>query len=142
MAVSVFKQTQCMEEAERAMIIDDYKEEFAFMDKSHTRDEEGNTITTWEQSEATFLAAIRFDSSVQAKRAQAEGVEDLYTIITGREVDLEFNDVVKRLEDGTTFRVTTSGKDNKTPRSASLNMRAVSAKVWEIPDSEGGGETE
>lgn len=141
MAVSVFKQTQCMEEAERAMIIDDFKEEFAFMDKSHTRDDEGNTITTWEQSEATFLAAIRFDSSVQAKRAQAEGVEDLYTIVTGREVDLEFNDVVKRLEDGTTFRVTTSGKDNKTPRSASLNMRAVSAKVWEIPDSEG-GETE
>jgi head-tail adaptor len=131
-----------MEEAERAMIIDDFKEEFAFMDKSHTRDDEGNTITTWEQSEATFLAAIRFDSSVQAKRAQAEGVQDLYTIITGREVDLEFNDVVKRLEDGTTFRVTTSGKDNKTPRSASLNMRAVSAKVWEIPDSEGGGETE
>jgi head-tail adaptor len=130
-----------MEEAERAMIIDDFKEEFAFMDKSHTRDDEGNTITTWEQSEATFLAAIRFDSSVQAKRAQAEGVQDLYTIITGREVDLEFNDVVKRLEDGTTFRVTTSGKDNKTPRSASLNMRAVSAKVWEIPDFEG-GETE
>jgi hypothetical protein len=64
----------------------------------------------------------------------AEGVQDLYTIITGREIDLEYNDVVKRLQDNTFFRVTTSGKDNKTPASAGLNMRAVSAKLWQIPD--------
>lgn len=117
-------------------LLDEYKEDFAFMDKSHTRDEEGNPVVAWTQSEATFKAALRFDNSVQAKRAQAEGVEDLYTIITGREVDLEFNDVVKRLDDGTTFRVTTSGKDKHTPASAGLNMRAVSAKLWAIPDNE------
>ena len=118
-------------------LLDEHKEQFAFMDKSHTRDAEGNPVVTWTQSE-TFLAALRFDSSVQAKRAQAEGIQDLYTIITGKEIDLEYNDVVKRLEDGTTFRITTSGKDNKTPKSASLNMRAVSAKVWDIPDNEMG----
>lgn len=117
-------------------LLDEYKESFAFMDKSHTRDAEGNPVVTWTQSEATFLAALRFDSSIQAKRAQAEGVQDLYTIITGKEIDLEYNDVVKRLGDGTTFRVTTSGKDNKTPASAGLNMRAVSAKLWAIPDNE------
>ena len=116
------------------MILDEYKEDFAFMDKTHVRDAEGNTIVSWTQAEATFKAALRFDNSVQAKRAQAEGVQDLYTIITGREVDLEFNDVVKRISDGTTYRVTTSGKDNKTPASAGLNMRAVSAKLWQIPD--------
>lgn len=116
------------------MILDEYKEDFAFMDKTHTRDDEGNTIVSWTQSEATFKAALRFDSSVQAKRAMAEGVQDLYTIITGREIDLEYNDVVKRLQDNTFFRVTTSGKDNKTPASAGLNMRAVSAKMWQIPD--------
>lgn len=103
-------------------LLDEYKESFAFMDKYHTRDAEGNPVVMWTQSEATFQAALRF--------------EDLYTIVTGREVDLEFNDVVKRLDDGTTFRVTTSGKDNKTPASAGLNMRAVSAKLWAIPDNE------
>lgn len=115
-------------------LLDEYKETFAHMDKTHTRDDEGNVIITWTQSEATFQAAVRFDNSVQAKRAQAEGVQDLYTIVTGREVDLEYNDVIKRLSDGTTYRVTTSGKDNKTPPSAGLNMRAVSAKLWQIPD--------
>lgn len=115
-------------------LLDEYKEDFSYMDKVHTRDEEGNTIVTWEQSEALFKAALRFDNSIQAKRAQAEGVQDLYTIITDKSIDLEFNDVVKRIKDGTIFRVTTSGKDNKTPDSASLNMRSVSAKVWVIPD--------
>ena len=118
------------------MILDEYKEPFAYMDKTHTRDDEGNPVVIWTQSEATFDAAIRFDDSIQAKRAAAEGVQDLYTIITGREVDLEFNDVIKRIETGTTYRITSSGKDNKTPPSASLNMRKVSAKVWAIPDNE------
>lgn len=121
-------------EVERIMIFEEYQEEFAFVDKSHTRDAEGNTITTWTQSEATFTAAIRFDNTILAKRAQAEGVEDLYTIICGKETNLEVNDVIKRIETGKTYRVTSSGADNKTPNSASLNMRAVSAKEWVIPD--------
>ena len=115
-------------------LLDEYKESFAFMDKSHVSDGEGGYTVAWTQSEATFLAALRFDSSIQAKRAQAEGVKDLYTIISGREISLEYNDVVKRLSDGTTYRITTSGKDHKTPASAGLNMRAVSAEVWVIPD--------
>ena len=118
------------------MIFDEYREDFAFMDKSHTRDSEGNPIVTWTQSEATFKAGIRFDNSVQAKVAQANGVQDLYTIICEKSIDLEFNDVIKRLDTGVTYRITTSGKDNHTPASAGLNMRAVSAKVWAIPDNE------
>ena len=127
------------------MILDDYKEEFAFMDKVHQIDSEGGQVVTWSQG-SSFLAALRFDSSLQAKRAQAEGVQDLYTLIVDRSINLEYNDVVKRLEDGQTFRITSSGKDHKTPQSAGLNMRAVSAKVWQIPDDtisepDSGGET-
>lgn len=115
-------------------LLAEYMEEFAFMDKTHMPDGEGGTIVTWAQSKATFTAALRFDSSLQAKRAQAEGVRDLYTIITKKSTELDFNDVIKRLSDGTTYRITTNGKDNKTPASAGLNMRAVSAELWEIPD--------
>lgn len=115
-------------------LLDENKEDFVFINKTHIRDADGNPAVTWTESEVIFKAALRFDNSIQAKRAQAEGVEDLYTIITDKNIDLEYNDVVKRLKDGTTFRVTTSGKDNKTPASAGLNMRAVSAKVWVIPD--------
>lgn len=117
-------------------LLDEYKESFAFMDKTHVADFEGGQAVKWTQSEATFKAALRFDNSVQAKRAAAEGVQDLYTIVVEKSVNLEVNDVVKRLEDGTTFRITSSGKDHKTPASAGLNMRTVSAKLWAIPDDD------
>ena len=117
-------------------LLDEYKEPFAFMDKAHVPDSEGGQVVTWRQSEVTFQAALRFDNSVQAKRAAAEGVQDLYTIVVEKSVNLEVNDVVKRLEDGTTFRITSSGKDHKTPASSGLNMRTVSAKLWAIPDDD------
>lgn len=134
MAKSVCKASECVAEDLCMSLLDEYKEDFVFINKTHILDDEGNPAVTWTESDVSFKAALRFDNSIQAKRAQAEGVQDLYTIVTDKSINLEFNDVVKRLKDGTTFRVTTSGKDNKTPSSAGLNMRAVSAKVWVIPD--------
>jgi hypothetical protein len=115
-------------------LLDECAEKFAFMDKTHVSDGEGGQIITWTQSEATFDASVSFDGSLQAKRAQAEGVKDIYTIYTNKSVQLDFYDVVKRLDDGTTYRITTDGKDRKTPKSAGLNLRAVSAELWQIPD--------
>lgn len=108
-------------------------EEFTFIDKSHVSDGEGGHITTWTAG-ADFIAAIRLDSSIQAKRAQAEGVRDLYTIITDKTVTLVSNDFIQRKETGEYFRITANSQDNKTPTSASLNMRAVSAERTELPN--------
>lgn len=117
-------------------LLEEYMEKFAFLDKSHESDGEGGFIVTWTKSEATFSAALRLDNSTQAKRAQAEGVRDLYTIITKKSTELDINDVVLRVEDGTVYRVTSNGKDKKTPASAGLDMRSVSAELWELPDYE------
>lgn len=109
-------------------------EQFAFVDKSHVADGEGGYTVTWTEG-AKFPASIRLDSSIQAKRAAAEGVKDLYTIITTKDITLSSQDVVIRKETGQTFRVTSNGADNRTPESAGLNMRAVSAELWELPDN-------
>jgi hypothetical protein len=114
-------------------LLTDAAEQFAFMDKSHVPDGEGGYTVTWTEG-AVFPASIRLDSSIQAKRAQAEGVKDLYTIITTKSITLSSQDVVIRKETGETFRITANGKDNKTPKSAGLNMRAVSAERWDLPD--------
>jgi hypothetical protein len=114
-------------------LLTDAAEQFAFMDKSHVSDGEGGYTVTWTEG-AVFPASIRLDSSIQAKRAQAEGVKDLYTIITTKSITLSSQDVVIRKETSETFRITANGKDNKTPKSAGLNMRAVSAERWDLPD--------
>lgn len=81
---------------------------------------------------AEFEAAIRFDNSMQAKRAQQEGVTSLYTIVTTKQITLPFHKIIKRLSDGKILRVTSNGEDNKTPESANLNMREVSAEEWRL----------
>lgn len=116
-------------------LIEEAAELFAFMDKAHTPDGLGGFTVTWTEG-AEFKASLRLDSSIQAKRAEAEGVRDIYTVFTSRDVKLVSQDVILRKETGETFRVTANSDDNKTPRSAGLNLRAVSAEKWELIGNE------
>ena len=113
-------------------LLDDAFEKFCFVDKSRVPDGEGGYTTAWTDG-AEFMANARFDSSMTAKRAQVEGVTSLYTITTRKANELDFHDVVKRLSDGLILRVTSNGTDNKTPDSATLDMRQVSAESWVLP---------
>lgn len=83
-----------------------------------------------------FECAITFDTSIQARRADKEGVSSLYTITTSRNMTLEYHDVFRRNKDNKIFRVTSDGDDKFTPQSATLDMRQVTAEEWEIPSNE------
>ena len=77
---------------------------------------------------------IRFDSSIEARAAEKQGVTSLYTIITNKNIVLQYHDVLRRKRDGKIFRVTSDGDDSFTPDSASLNMRLATAEEWSIPN--------
>ena len=102
------------------------------LDKRTISDGRGGYAVAWTDG-ATIKAAVVFDSSMQAKIAEAQGVKALYTITTPRAVNLQFHDVLRREEDGKIFRVTSDGDDRKTPQSAILDMRQVSAEEWKLP---------
>lgn len=102
------------------------------LDKYRVSDGEGGYIVTWKES-ADFKAAITFDSSMQARAAEAQGVTSMYTVTTKKNMTLEYHDVFKRLSDGKVFRVTSDGDDKATPVSATLNIRQVEAEEWMIP---------
>ena len=84
---------------------------------------------------ATFEAAIAFNSSMEARIADKQGVSSLYTVITNKALTLEYHDVFRREDDGKIFRVTSDGDDQYTPTSAGLNMRAVTAEEWSLPNA-------
>ena len=99
------------------------------LDKTTEPDGEGGFISSWKEG-APFKAAITFDSSLQARIAEKQGVTSLYTVTVKKNVMLEYHDVFKRLSDGKVFRVTSDGDDKYTPESASLDMRQVTAEEW------------
>jgi hypothetical protein len=108
-------------------------EKCCFLDKTRQKaDGYGGVETVWKQG-ADFNAAFTLNTSIEARAAEKQGVTGLYTIITEKSITLEYHDVVRRTSDGKIFRVTSDGDDKRTPRSAALNMRNVSAEEW-IPN--------
>lgn len=82
---------------------------------------------------APIKAAIVLDNSIQARVAEQQGVTGLYTVTTKKNINLQYHDVFRRESDKKIFRVTSDGDDKRTPGSASLDMRQVSAEEWELP---------
>lgn len=114
-------------------LLSEAMESCVMLDRTTASDGRGGIITSWQEG-ASFDAAIVFDSSMQARTAQAQGVTALYTVTTSKLVNLQFHDVFRRASDNKVFRVTSDGDDKKTPASAGLNMRQVTAQEWVFTD--------
>lgn len=113
-------------------LISEIFEDFTMLDRTTTDDNEGSFVESYTEG-AHIKAAVSLDASMEARVAEASGVKNIYTIITPRAVNLQFHNVLRRDRDGKVFLVTSDGDDRKTPASASLNMRAVSAQEWRLP---------
>lgn len=113
-------------------LLDNAMTQCVLIDRSTTPDGSGGYIPTWTEG-AKFEAAITFDSSMQARIGEVQGVKSLYTVTTRKTMNLQARDIFKRLEDGKIFRVTSDGDDNKTPSNARLNMRQVTAEEYTLP---------
>lgn len=107
-------------------------EQCQLIHKTTVSDGYGGWTESWVLG-ATFDAAIVLDLSIQAQMALSQGVTGVYTITTKKNVNLQYHDVFKRLSDNKIFRVLTDGDDKKTPPTAGLNMRQVSAEEWSLP---------
>lgn len=110
-------------------LLDEQMETCIMMDRTTVDDGYGGYVSTWTEG-ASFQAAIVLDTSMQSRVAEKQGVTALYTVTTQKNMNLQYHDIFKRLSDGKVFRVTSDGDDKKTPKSAGLNMRQVSAEEW------------
>lgn len=113
-------------------------ENFIIIDKLTTNDGRGGMVTSWVDG-ASIKAAIVLNDSIEARRAEAQGVTGIYTITTNRLINLQYHDILRRERDGKVFRVTSDGDDKYTPASAGLNMRQVSAEEWILPTGDSNG---
>ena len=113
-------------------LLTEQMESCVILNKQTSPDGYGGYITTWTDG-ADFLAAIVFDTSIEARVAEKQGVSSLYTVTTSRAVTLEYHDVFRRARDGKIFRVTSDGDDRYTPARTALDMRQVTAEEWVLP---------
>lgn len=112
-------------------LLSEAMEKCYMLDKTTVPDGYGGYKPSYKQG-SEFYAAVVFDNSIEARRADKEGVKSLYTVTTTRGMTLEYHDAFVRERDGKIFRVTSDGDDKFTPSSASLDMRQVSAEEWSV----------
>ena len=108
-------------------LLSDAMESCVILNKQTSSDAYGGFINTWTDG-AEFKAAIVFDTSIEARAAEAQGVHSMYTVTTTRNLTLQYHDVFRRTRDGKLFRVTSDGDDKFTPASTALDMRQVTAE--------------
>lgn len=122
-------------------LLDEYMENCVMIDKTTVSDGRGGFDYAFVEG-AEFQAAITLDNSIQAKIAEQQGVTGIYSVTTQKSINLQYHDIFRRSSDSKVFRVTSDGDDKKTPPSATLNMRQVSAEEYTlpstVPDSYGG----
>lgn len=115
-------------------LLSDAMESCTMLSKTVQKDGYGGYVTTWTEG-AEFDAAIVFDTSIQARTAEAQGVSSRYTVTTMRGLTLEYHDVFRRNGDGKIFRVTSDGDDKYSPKSSTLDMRQVTAEEFSLPSN-------
>jgi len=113
------------------MLLQESMEKCIILNKITTSDGYGGYDTIWTNG-AEFNAAIVLDTSIEAKTAEQQGVTAVYTVTTSRALNLQYHDVFQRVSDGKIFRVKSDGDDKKTPGSATLDMRQVSAEEFSL----------
>ncbi len=113
-------------------LVEEFKKECVFLEHKRIEDGEGGFYTEWVEG-AKFLAAIAYNTTLEVKVAEKEGVTSLYTVTTGKNAVLQYHDVFKRLSDGKIFRVTSDGEDVISPERASFELSQVTAEEWRLP---------
>ena len=110
-------------------LLDSAFEACHFINKTKAPDGYGGTKTVYSLGVKTE-AAIVFNTSLEARVADKQGVTSLYTITTKRNNVLEYHDLLQRDSDKKVFRITSDGDDSATPAAATLDMRQVTAEEY------------
>ena len=113
-------------------LLDAYGDECQLLEKTRQPDGQGGYTVAWMDG-VKFTAAWEYESSPQVIIAEQQGVNRVYRIYVDKSLGLDYHDVIKRLSDGTTFRVTNPGTDRHTPASSGLNKRLIEIEKWELP---------
>lgn len=119
-------------------LLNDFARTCVLMERTRKPDGEGGYITTWQEG-AEFLDYRALDTSMEARRAEQEGVTSVYSVLTRRDVPIEYGDFFRDKETGTTYRVTSNPEEREAPKNAGPTIRALkyfTAERRALPDGE------
>ena len=116
---------------DRMSLLDDFARPCVLMEKKRIPDGAGGYIVEWTDG-AEFTNYQALDTSMEARRAEKEGVTSLYSALVDKAVPIEYNDVFKDKGTGQTYRVTSNPEEKAAPRSSMLPLKYFTAERWAL----------
>lgn len=114
-------------------LLDEYSDNFTILDKTTGDDGYGGYKVVLKPG-ATIKGAIAPASQSEVQTAGALGEKTSHTLVCGKEVCLEYHDVLRRASDNLIFRVTNTDGGTYTPASSNLNLKKYRLEAWKVPD--------
>ena len=113
-------------------LLDDFARTCVVMEKTRTPDGAGGYFVEWTEG-AEFTNYQALDTSMEARRAEKEGVTSLYSALVRADFPIEYNDYFKDKTTGLTYRVTSNPEEKVAPKSASFALKYFTAERKELP---------
>lgn len=114
-------------------LLDEFARPCMLMEKTRTSDGAGGYYVTWTEG-AGFLNYRALDASMEARRAEKEGVTSVYTVLVEKSVPIEYGDYFKDVATGETYRATSNPEDKQTPKSATRPLKYFTAERKALPE--------
>lgn len=116
-------------------LLNDFARPCVLMEKTRTSDGAGGYIVAWADG-AEFFNYQALDTSLEARRAEKDGVTSVYSALVNKTVPIEYNDYFRDTSTGNTYRVTSNPEERAAPRTAGPTIRALkffTAERKELP---------
>lgn len=113
-------------------LLDDFARPCVLYERKRTWSDEGGWTTKWVEG-ASFMNYQALDTSMEARRAEKDGVTSLYSAIVDKSVPIEYNDYFRDTELGETFRVTSNPDEKQAPKTASFPLKYFTAEKRTLP---------
>ena len=113
-------------------LLNDFARPCVLMEKTHVPDGEGGYTFDWKDG-ATFQNYQALDTSMEARRAEKEGVTSVYSALVDKALPIEYGDYFKDTETGLTYRVTSNPSEKESPKSATFSLKYFTAERKELP---------
>ena len=113
-------------------LLDDFTHACVVMEKTQRQDSAGGLILEWTEG-AEFVLYQALDTSMEARRAEKEGVTSVYSALVPSDFPIQYNDYFKDKATGLTYRVTSNPDEKAAPKSASFALKYFTAERKELP---------
>ena len=102
------------------------------LEKTRISDGEGGYTFEWKDG-LTFKNYYAQNTSMEARRAEKEGVTSLYSALVDKSLPINYNDYFRDETTKQTFRITSEPDEKQAPSTATFALKFFTAERRELP---------